>query len=346
MTGVALAADSEELVNAKQKLTAAISNLGELAAVEEIIRSKLSSDASLLEEIPQYLLELGGKRMRPVLTLLAARALGIEKAPTALLEVAAGIELIHMATLLHDDIIDNADMRRHKASPLVKFGAAETLLAGDFLLVRAFSLCARLDREIIDATERACVHLTEGEILEVPLYKQAHTRQSSLEIADKKTAALFELAAYSAAHITTGKPAVAEAFARFGQALGIAFQILDDILDVTSDADLLGKPSGTDIRERKPAMVNIIWLESGAPLARRLLEAPKEDSASEQAFIDQAVAELRSSNVIQEARALAISYTDVARSSLQEGLALADSYNEEAAAALESIIEYTVERVL
>jgi octaprenyl-diphosphate synthase len=252
--------DKSPLENARARLKSVIAGLPGMEAVETVIRSKLVSDAPLLEEIPAYLLELGGKRMRPVLTLLVARALGQQTPAPALIDVAAGIELIHMATLLHDDIIDNSDMRRHKASPLNRFGQSETLLAGDFLLVRAFSLCARLDAAIIDATERACIHLTEGEILEVPLYATQHSRETALTIADKKTAALFELAAYSAAHIATANPTVTSSMAAFGQALGIAFQILDDILDVTSDADLLGKPSGTDIRERKPSIVNILLL--------------------------------------------------------------------------------------
>jgi len=203
-------------------------------------------------------------------------------------------------------------------------------------------LCSHLDRKIIDATEVACVHLTEGEILEIPLYAQTHSRASSLEIARKKTAALFKLAAFSAAYLADGSPEVSDNFSAFGESLGIAFQILDDILDVTSNEDLLGKPSGTDIRERKPALVNVLWLETSSERAKILLKKPTKN---EDDFVRESVLELRASSVIDEARKIALGYTNAARQQLQSAMQKAKNPNFDVYAALESLIDYTIERV-
>lgn len=328
--------------NAKARLLQVLASLSGMKAVDGLIREKLSSEAELLTKIPEYLLNLGGKRMRPALTLLAARAFGMQQPNQALLDVAAGIELIHMATLLHDDIIDKSPTRRHQESAFVKFGLENTLLSGDFLLVRAFSLCARLDTYIINETEQACIELTEGEILEVPLHLQRHTLDSSLTISRKKTAALFRLAACSAAHLAGAGNAATSRMSQFGESLGIAFQILDDILDVTSDENLLGKKSGLDLIERKPSVVNVLWLNSGSKLAQRLSSIPGDN---EEEFARQALVELRPGKVIQEARALALKYTAQASSALAEAAKLATKIDASAMEDLRALIEYTVERV-
>lgn len=331
---------SEE--GAKSRLLRVLGGLSAMRDVEALIRSKLNSDAPLLSEIPTYLLELGGKRMRPALALLAGRALGLNTSPQALIDVSAGIELIHMATLLHDDIIDKSPTRRHRESALVKYGMENTLLSGDFLLVRAFSLCAHLDRSIIEATEQACIELTEGEILEVPLHRQRHDLDSSLTIARKKTAALFRLAAFSAAHIADAGPTSAWHMAQFGEKLGIAFQILDDILDVTSDENLLGKKSGLDLIERKPSVVNVMWLNSKSPLSARLLQPPGTD---EEQFASEAITELREGPVVAHARALALQHVEEAAGALEKGIECAKHRDDSAVADLNALIEYTIARV-
>lgn len=328
--------------SAKARLMGVLSGLKEMAGVEELIRSKLISDAELLERIPNYLLNLGGKRMRPALTLLSARALGLNPENQALLDVAAGIELIHMATLLHDDIIDKSPTRRHQESAYVKFGLENTLLSGDFLLVRAFSLCARLDRYIIDQTERACIELTEGEILEIPLHKSVATLEQSITIARKKTAALFRLAACSAAHLAGCPDGSTDCMAVFGEKLGVAFQILDDILDVTSDENLLGKKSGLDLIERKPSVVNTLWLQTGSDLAKRLTTAPSTD---ESAFVESALGELRGGPVIRAARDLALGYVSEASQALEEAFGSCQSSDRAGLQDLRTLLDYTIERV-
>ncbi len=325
----------------KELLLQAMGKVSGLAEVESLITSKFASDAARLTEISDYLLELGGKRIRPVLTLLVGELFGAPIPSQPLFDVAAGIELIHMATLLHDDIIDRSPQRRHKVSAYAKFGLSETLLTGDFLLTRAFSLCAHLDRFVIDATEVACVALTEGEILEVALNVQTASVAASLEIARKKTAALFWLAARCGGHLSGAEPAAVHALGRFGESLGIAFQALDDILDVTSTDDQLGKPCGIDIRERKPSLVNVLWLESGSARAKILLtEEPISD-----AFIAEALTELRSSAVITEASRIARQYAEEARAALVEAASSPHAVGTQAFKKLDALIEYTLSRL-
>jgi len=323
-----------------------------LGAVEQLIASKFETDAPRLAEISDYLFKLGGKRVRPALTLLVARAFGMTEPAQSLIDVAAGIELIHMATLLHDDIIDRSPIRRHHPSPYATFGTNDTLLAGDFLLTRAFSLCARLDPFIIDATEEACIHLTEGEILETPLFSSPHTLTPSRIIAEKKTAALFRLGARSAGFLGGLRDKALLSLDSFGNHIGISFQMLDDLLDVLSPEEQLGKRPGTDLRERKPSLVNLLWLASGSPLAKKLLIAPKADADTneeEEYFISEAIAEIISSDVIATAREHAQSEAQAAEQALQTAAKHAKSggvtIHEEALAAIEGIIKYTVDRM-
>lgn len=331
-------------LTAKERLKLVVSGLADLKAVEKIIQTKLPSEAALLTEISEYLFSLGGKRIRPILTLLAGRAFGQERPSQSVLDVAAGIELIHMATLLHDDIIDKSPLRRHQESAYSRFGIANTLLSGDFLLIRAFSLCAKLDTFIIDATEDACIALTEGEILELPLYDHNHTLESSLDIAAKKTAALFELAAVSGAHLAGASKEASASMAMFGRDLGIAFQTIDDVLDVISDEDILGKKSGSDLIERKPSIVNVLWLQSDSAISKRLKQKPGAAS-EENEFVEQALVELRGSDTIEKAKALAISYAESARGHLNKALSLSPSSSTEAKTALSDLVDFAVERL-
>jgi len=343
-------------------MSAALSLLGKLpglTSIEALIESRFASDAPLITEISAYLLTLGGKRIRPMLAILCGQLCGL-KAPfentregKQLIDIAAGIELIHMATLLHDDIIDRSPLRRHKASPLVVFGSENTLLAGDFLLTRAFGLCARLDRYVIERTEEACVALTEGEILEVSLVKQVHTLESSLTIAKKKTAALFRLAGETASHIASTSELTTKYLGDFGEQLGIAFQILDDILDVTSTEDVLGKKSGQDLRERKPSIVNVLWLASENPMADRLRtpavsssDASAAEIAAEEAWVAESLKELGASSVILEARSLAEKYVAGAEEALVAAEAnSATPFEKGSRKVLRGLMDYVLERV-
>ena len=294
--------------------------LSGLTEIDQIIKSRLHSEASIIETVSTYLLGLGGKRIRPVLTVLCAQALGLPEPfeSTAngaqLLKSAAGIELIHMATLLHDDIIDRSLVRRHKESAWARFGTEHTLLAGDFLLVRAFGLSAHLDKFLIDSTEVACIALTEGETMETALPLAEHTVDSSLDIARKKTASLFRLAARSAAWLSGCDERAIENMTVYGEKIGVAFQIVDDILDIISTEEILGKRPGQDLRERKPSIVNVLWLKSGSPLARQLLATSSE---MDNQFVQNALLELKGSAIIENARKLAADHCEKATSALR-----------------------------
>jgi geranylgeranyl pyrophosphate synthase len=326
----------------KERLIRWMLNVDGISEVESLIKSKFTSDAPRLTEISDYLLGLGGKRIRPILTFLAAQAMGLAKPSDALRSVAAGIELIHMATLLHDDIIDNAPMRRRQVSPFKRYGMMGTLLAGDFLLTRAFALCAHLDEFVIDQTEAACIGLVEGEILETSMVEDTHDIKSSLLVADKKTASLFRLACITGAHIAGAKASDIQAMGEFGTKLGIAFQIVDDILDVTSDEKTLGKKVGTDIRERKPSIVNVLWRETESELSKMLNSAAKSTEADE-AYVAAALSEIKSSKVLSKARELASSY---AQSALDKLLEATKSYKScgNSREVLETLIKYAVLR--
>lgn len=335
---------AEQYTDARTRFLSVAGQLAGLPLVEQVIRSKLVSDARLLEEIPQYLLSLGGKRIRPVLTLLVQQLFTRKAATPELVDVAAGIELIHMATLLHDDIIDRSALRRHKTSPFFVYGLPGTLLAGDFLLVRAFALCAHLDQFIIDATERACVELTEGEILETSLQRETHSIASSLQIAQKKTASLFRLSCETASFLSGCDEQTISDMARYGEDLGIAFQIVDDILDVVSSEEKLGKKPGTDIRERKPSLVNVLWLESGDVRAQQVL-VDEASADIPDAEIQQILTHLTSGDVLVQAKQKARSYVESAQSAFDRVVERHPDLDPLTLDALRALAEYALERM-
>ncbi len=322
------------------RIIAATEGLQEL---EALIQTKLVSEAPALAKISAHLVGLGGKRIRPLLCLLSAKTLGMKKPSEQILKVAAGIELIHSATLLHDDIIDRSPIRRKEVSAYRKFGLPPTLLAGDFLLVRAFSLCGELDISIVKATEEACVELTEGEILETPLYSESHSKESALRIARKKTASLFRLAAECGARLGGASEESVSLMRTFGESLGTAFQVLDDILDVSGTEDVLGKAAGIDVKERKPSVVNILWLNRGTPLASRLLSEPDSD---EDAYVNSAMAEIKDLGVLDEAADIAEHYAAQAEESLNRAISLNSSASDhEGGRLLLSLIRFVVSRL-
>lgn len=312
-----------------------------LALIEARIRSRFVSEAEQLQQISLYLLELGGKRVRPLLALLSAKLFGMKVPSEQLVDAASGIELIHMATLLHDDIIDQSPRRRNKESAFFRYGFTPTLLAGDFLWVRAFGLCAHLGDFIVSATERACVELTEGELLEGKLSVETPTSiEEYISIISKKTGSLFALATAVGAHCAGASEAETTLLKSFGEDAGIAFQMIDDILDITADENLLGKPSGTDLRQRTPSLVNILWLASSDPKAQDFFAGspPTEEEAIA------SIQALKESSVIEEARSFAQQYAERAKSHLSA--LSAQRIDEGVRADLFTLLDYTLERCL
>ena len=312
-----------------------------LSLVEDEIRTRFASDAQNLSDISSYLLALGGKRIRPILAILSARLFGMHFSTPELVTACAGIELIHMATLLHDDIIDKSAMRRHKESAYVRFGLPSTLLAGDFLLVRAFGMCGRLDKTLIDETEQACIRLTEGEELEGIINTNNQISIDTYrDVVGKKTGALFHLACLGGAHLAGAQRKAVDLMGEFGDALGLAFQMIDDILDVTADEQLLGKPAGTDLKQKTPSLVNILWLQSGDLKAREFFNIPEPTFDQAKSLIEH----LLNKGIVDLARKHAKEEADRAKLILDELETF--GINQETQNQLKAIVDYTLNRCL
>ena len=286
----------------------------DIPLVNKKITSVLTSDSGVISDISHYLFDLGGKKLRPILILLSARLFGMKAPSDKAITACAAIELVHMATLLHDDIIDKSPIRRGKDSAYKKFGANSSLLAGDFLLVRAFGLTSStLDEKIISYTEKACVALTEGEELEGTITgKSWKSFREYIEIISKKTASLFALACSAGAYLAEAGEEQAKIMEEFGRTIGIVFQMVDDVLDITSEKLNFGKPIGMDLTQKTPSLVNILWLESGDSKAVEFfnLENPTAED------VDSAIRYLKSSPVIAEVRKIAEEYADKAKAEL------------------------------
>src|SRR5881394_1348661 len=237
----------------------------ELDRVEEELRGYTRSDISPISEIGGYLLNAGGKRMRPALLLLTAKMLG-DVSPMAI-RLAAVVEFIHNATLVHDDIIDAADTRRGRPSANSHWGNSMTVLAGDWLYMQSFAVALgekNFDvlNTLIDITQR----MVEGELLQLTLLgKSQITKQQILDIVERKTAYLFSGCTKLPAIAAGMNHGSAERLADIGRSLGMAFQLIDDLLDLTSTADVLGKPVASDLKEGKMTLPVFFAINNGTP---------------------------------------------------------------------------------
>lgn len=235
----------------------------ELAMVERNLARSIRSQEPALTEISAHLIGGGGKRVRPLITLLAFKVFAGKKLSEAI-DIATAIELIHTATLLHDDIIDGAETRRGKESAFKRFGLKATLVTGDFLFIKAFEFAGKFDETVVQWTADACTHLTEGEMLQGAFNRNVQvTLKDYLEIVKRKTASLFQTGARVGAYLAGASPAMVEHMAEFGLNLGIAFQIIDDVLDVVGHKELLGKAVGMDLRDGNPSLPIILALAEG-----------------------------------------------------------------------------------
>jgi octaprenyl-diphosphate synthase len=255
----------------------------DLAAVDAEIRRQLASDVALVNQVGDYIVGGGGKRLRPLLVVLAARAAGVRDSvhvPTAAL-----IEFIHTATLLHDDVVDDSARRRGRETANEAFGNPASVLVGDFLYSRAFQMMAALDsaaviRVMADATNT----IAAGEVMQLMNSGDPDTTEIRyLEVIYRKTARLFEAGAQVAAIVARAPPGVEVALARYGKHLGIAFQLIDDALDYRGDADELGKNVGDDLAEGKPTLPLIHALtHSDAESASMIRSAIEKGGTEEQ----------------------------------------------------------------
>ena len=245
----------------------------DMEAVNGVIRQRLQSDVALVNQIAEYIINAGGKRIRPVLVLLLANAYGYRGAGHH--ELAAVVEFIHTATLLHDDVVDESSMRRGRQTANAMFGNAASVLVGDYLYSRAFEMMTSLDEmRVMEILSRATTVIAEGEVLQLlNMHDPDVTQESYLTVIRSKTAKLFEAAAELGALIAGASDAQIEAAGEYGRSLGTAFQLIDDVLDYAGDAAEIGKNVGDDLREGKPTLPLIYVMENGTQEQRELIRA-------------------------------------------------------------------------
>jgi octaprenyl-diphosphate synthase len=237
----------------------------DLAAVDRVLRDALESDVVLVRQVAEYIVGGGGKRLRPALVLLAARALGYRG--THHHTLAAIVEMIHTATLLHDDVVDESDLRRGHATANASFGNAASVLVGDFLYSRAFQLMVGInDMRVLEILSEATNVIAEGEVMQLMNSGNSTVDEPRyLDVIRRKTAKLFEAAARLGAVLGRATGTVEGALAEYGMHLGTAFQLIDDVLDYSGDEDAIGKHLGDDLAEGKPTLPLIRALQVGTP---------------------------------------------------------------------------------
>jgi octaprenyl-diphosphate synthase len=286
----------------------------EMEAVDAVIRQRLASDVVLVNQIAQYIVGAGGKRIRPRLVLLFAQALG-HRSP-ARHELAAIVEFIHTATLLHDDVVDESALRRGRQTANALFGNAASVLVGDFLYSRAFQMMVGIGRmRVLDVLADATNVIAEGEVLQLMNMHDADLAvEDYLRVIRYKTAKLFEASARLGAVIADAPREIEDACADFGGALGTAFQLVDDLLDYEGDSTTLGKNVGDDLREGKPTLPLLHAMSRGTPEESAIIRRAIEHGEVEK--LPEIVAIVRRTGAIAATRDAARREADVARDKL------------------------------
>jgi len=242
-----------------------------MTQVNDLIYTQLQSDVALINQLGIYIVNGGGKRMRPLLTVLAAKALNYQGDKHH--SIAAIIEFIHTATLLHDDVVDESNMRRGRETANALFGNSASVLVGDFLYTRSFQMMVKLnDMRIMEILSDATNIVAEGEVLQLMNCNDASTTEASyLQVIYCKTAKLFEAATRLAAVISGQTAEIELAMQNYGKYLGTAFQLVDDILDYTADAKEMGKNVGDDLAEGKPTLPLLYAMQHGDKAQQQLI---------------------------------------------------------------------------
>jgi len=254
----------------------------DMAAVNQVIRQRLHSEVVLIRQIAEYIINSGGKRLRPALVLYTARAMGYQG--TAHHELATVVEFIHTATLLHDDVVDESSLRRGAKTANALFGNAASVLVGDFLYSRAFQMMVSVgDMHIMEVLADATNTIAEGEVLQLLNCHDADVSVDAyLKVIRYKTAKLFEAAARLGGILGGATPEVEAQLGRFGMHLGTAFQLIDDVLDYSGEEAATGKHLGDDLAEGKPTLPLIHVMQHGTPeqaaLVRQAIEEGGRDA--------------------------------------------------------------------
>ena len=308
----------------------------DMAAVDQLIRRRLASDVVLINQVAEYIVGAGGKRLRPMLLLLAAGALGNRGAEAH--QLAAVIEFIHTATLLHDDVVDESDLRRGRKTANAVWGNAASVLVGDFLYSRSFQLMVELERlRVMQILADTTNQIAEGEVLQLLHVRNPDTDEAAyLRVIERKTAVLFAAATRLGALLADADAATEQRLHDYGLHLGYAFQIADDVLDYASDAQTLGKNLGDDLAEGKATLPLIHAMAHSDPATRERLRHAVEHGDT--AALPEVLAAIHATGGLDYSRDRARHYARAAEASLDP---LPDN---DYVAALRGLARYAVSR--
>ncbi len=286
----------------------------DMHAVDQVIRTRLHSDVVLIRQVAEYIISAGGKRMRPALVLLAARACGYSG--TVHHELAAVVEFIHTATLLHDDVVDESSLRRGRDTANAVFGSAASVLVGDFLYSRSFQMMVDVgDMRVMQVLANATNIVAEGEVLQLMNCGNADLSVTDyLQVIHYKTAKLFEAAARLGAIISRVEPAREKALAAYGMHIGTAFQLIDDVLDYSGNEAETGKHLGDDLAEGKTTLPLIHAMLNGTAAQAALVRTAIETANKE--LFSEVLSAVRSSGALAAARQHGIAEAEAAKASL------------------------------
>jgi octaprenyl-diphosphate synthase len=307
-------ASPPQLLSSPTVQTAAVLMSADMEQVDEVIRHRLRSDVAMINQIAEYIIGAGGKRIRPMLVLLFSNALGF--AGPERFELAATVEFIHTATLLHDDVVDESALRRGRQTANALFGNAASVLVGDFVYSRAFQMMVSVNRmHVLEVLADATNVIAEGEVLQLMnMHDPDLSVDDYLRVIRFKTAKLFEASARVGAVLAEAGPEVEESCAAYGRSLGTAFQLIDDLLDYEGATEQLGKNVGDDLREGKPTLPLLLAMERGNTAERELIRHAIEHG--EVARLPQIVEIVRHTGAISATRAAARAEADKAAQSL------------------------------
>ncbi|MBT3347959.1 MAG: octaprenyl diphosphate synthase [Thiotrichales bacterium] len=269
----------------------------DLAAVDALIINRLSSDVVLINQLGKYIIGGGGKRVRPMVVLLSARACGATGSEAVTL--AAIIEFIHTATLLHDDVVDTSEMRRGKETANAVFGNQAAVLTGDFLYSRAFQMMVEIQQmRVMDIMAETTNIIAEGEVLQLLNCNDPETtKERYFEVIYRKTAKLFEAGGQLGAVVAKQPKEIEQAMISYGKHLGNAFQLIDDALDYSASSEEMGKNAGDDLAEGKPTLPLIYALENGNEAAQTLIRSAIENGGSDK--FDEIMEAIHATDAIQ-----------------------------------------------
>ncbi|MET3116965.1 octaprenyl-diphosphate synthase [Undibacterium sp. GrIS 1.8] len=323
LAGTALSATTSPQISITESIAT------DMAAVNQVIRNKLHSEVPLVNQIAEYIINAGGKRIRPVLVLLVANA--HQYRGTQHHELAAIIEFIHTATLLHDDVVDESSLRRGRKTANAMFGNAASVLVGDFLYSRAFQMMVSINSmQIMQILADATNVIAEGEVLQLlNMHDPDVNEERYLQVIRSKTAKLFEAAAQVGALISGADAMQIEAAAEYGRSLGTAFQLIDDVLDYSGNAADIGKNVGDDLREGKPTLPLIYLMKNGTDEEKNLVRSCIEQG--DESKFNVILEAITKSGALDYTRAKAIKAADRAIESIQH---LQDSRYKDALLAL------------